>query len=703
MSRHDWTVHGLVLAALALAGALIFGGAVIAQSGPGLSDTLALRRVMISSGGVAYYEFEAPVTGEAAFTLPVRFDQVDDVLKSIVVYDNLGGDGTVQLPSRAPLTDIFRGLPFGPSALDSGPALITALKGAEVQVSGPERIEGRIVAVAKETAKGDNDLVITRNRVSVITAQGLRQFVLEDAEAVSFRDPRLQAQIDSALASVAQHREGQARTLTIRSRGTAERIVTVGFVAEAPLWKSAYRITTADGQSKAWLQGWAILENVSGHDWKDVELTVTSGNPVTFRQALYDTYYVNRPNIPVEVLGRVLPRTDDGAVADAVASEHESGRTRSAAKALPRAQAAPAPAPMMAPMESAETAAGLAGGTVPSLDVLAQRGQAADSKEAATQVTFRLPGKISVLNGQSLSVPIVNTQAGAERVALYQPSTSRRHPLAAVKLTNDTGSSLPPGVVTLYERDPGGNTAYVGDAQLSALPMSETRLLAFALDQKVIVDSDAKSDQSVTKISIANGVAKVSRADSMTTVYTVKGAAREPRTLILEHPRQEGWTLTAPDAKTVEKTDSAFRIPYPLKADETAKITVSTEWVREEGLALLEFSADEFLIYARNMKLTEAQRAAFDKLAKLRQDVGAFDPQIETENAARDRVFEEQKRIRENLDSVPDKSDLQARYLRSMGELEDQAEKHKKALDDLEAKRAAAQKVLADAIGALNL
>ena len=65
------------------------------------------------------------------------------------------------------------------------------------------------------------------------------------------------------------------------------------------------------------LLGWSVIENMSGQDWEEVELTLVSGNPVTFRQALYAAYYASRPEVPVEVLGRVLPSPDTGAVAAA--------------------------------------------------------------------------------------------------------------------------------------------------------------------------------------------------------------------------------------------------------------------------------------------------------------------------------------------------------------------------------------------------
>jgi hypothetical protein len=673
---------GAALFAAIVAAALLLSGGVAPASIGGGSNAggLTLKRVMLSSGGVGYFEYEARVTsGETLLQLPVRMDQADDVLKSVVVFDDLGGAGTIQLPSRAPLSDIFRGLPFGPDALNSGADLIAALKGADVSVSGPARIDGRIVAVNEETQKAGDDREIVRHRVSVMTSGGLRQFVLEEADSVAFKDPVLQGQIDSALKSMSEHREGQARTLTIRTRGDRSRKVTVGFVTSAPLWKSSYRITTAEKQDKAWLQGWAVLENVSGADWKDVQLTLASGNPVTFRQALYQTYYVDRPEVPVEILGRILPKTDDGAVA---ADEERPQNLRGRA-----AKAAPAPPPPPPAMMPAPATADAVAETAPSFDALTGGAPVATPKDSASQVTFTLPGTVTVLNGQSLSVPIVNKQAGASRIALFQPSTHPRHPLTAVKLVNDTGTGLPPGVVTLYHRDEKGVGTYAGDARMTAIPNGETRMLAFSLDQKVIVDSAQKFDKTVSKLAIANGVMSASSVDVEETTYTIKGAADELRNLVIEHPRRPGWTLTSPDPKSAEMTDTQFRVPVNVKAGETVTLKIATEWPRDDRIGLVNLSTEDFLVYANNARLTEAQRAAFGKMAELKRAMDATDSVANEENAARDRVFEEQNRIRQNIASAPAGSDLQRRYLRQMNELEDQAEARKRALDALGKRR----------------
>src|ERR1700733_4517827 len=117
---------GWICAAAALAFLLAAGDA-------GAGD-LALKRVMLSSGGVAYVEYEAEIDGDAELPPDVPLDQVDDVLKSIVVFDSKGGVGSASLPGREPLAQSFRDLPFDQQALNSPADLLNALQGAEVKI-----------------------------------------------------------------------------------------------------------------------------------------------------------------------------------------------------------------------------------------------------------------------------------------------------------------------------------------------------------------------------------------------------------------------------------------------------------------------------------------------------------------------------------------------------------------------------------------
>ena len=72
---------------------------------PGLASAqdLVLKRVMLSSAGLGYFQYEAAVENDATLKLTVPLDQVDDVLKSLVVYDDKGGVGGLSLPGKEPL------------------------------------------------------------------------------------------------------------------------------------------------------------------------------------------------------------------------------------------------------------------------------------------------------------------------------------------------------------------------------------------------------------------------------------------------------------------------------------------------------------------------------------------------------------------------------------------------------------------------
>src|SRR5262245_38602438 len=64
------------------------------------AEELRLRRVLLSTGGVGYFEYEAKVQGDVELSLGVRRDEVDDVLKSVVVYDTRGNLGAITLPGK---------------------------------------------------------------------------------------------------------------------------------------------------------------------------------------------------------------------------------------------------------------------------------------------------------------------------------------------------------------------------------------------------------------------------------------------------------------------------------------------------------------------------------------------------------------------------------------------------------------------------
>jgi len=626
---------------------------------------LALKRVMLSSGGVGYFEYQAEVSGWEQLSIPVRLDQVDDVLKSAVVFDDAGGSGTIELQGRDSLNEIFRTMPIGPDAFDSPAELYAALKGEEITISDPVSARGKIVSVVEETAEKDG-ASFTRHRMAIMTDSGLVQFVLEDGRDIAFTNEALNAKVYEALSAVATNRQRELRTLKITARGEGTRTVTVGFVIEAPLWKTSYRLVTG-AEGKARMQGWAVIENASGADWTDVELTLVSGNPVTFKQALYDKYYVQRESVPVEVLGRVSPRRDDGSTGgeDSDWEQNGQGSPIEPAPSPPAAPVMPAPAAAKAVDQEEEV-------MVTGSRISTEPGQvAAESAESATSVIFTLSNAVTAGSGQSLAVPILDREVPAQLISFYQPYTHPTHPLSAVKLSNDTGTGLPPGITTLFDSS-GGRTVFSGDAVLSVLPVGENRILSFAVDQKVVVDATDAREDVITGAKLAGGVLEIQMVLRKTNSYAIRGAANEDRTVVIETPRYN-WELKSHDLSKTDATYNYLRIPVAVGAGKTEKLDVVWENVASNTITNVDqLGATDYAYYASaDSKLPDAIRAAFVRMGELQAAIDAPAYAIQQLDAERDRIFAEQERIRANLASVPEGSDMQRRYLASLATQED--------------------------------
>lgn len=669
--------------------AVLLATGTMALSVPALAEPLRLERVMLSTGGVGYFEWSAAVDGNATLDLDVPLDQVDDVLKSLVVFDDKGSIGGLELPGQEPLAQLFRDLPFGADALDSTVALLNALQGAAVEVDGSRALRGRLVKVEPEQTALPGGLgATTRHRVTVLTDDGLQQLVLEEVEALKFTDEAIAAQVERALEIVAQSHAKDRRSLKLHSTGDGSRVVRVAYVVQAPLWKTAYRLTLdpTAGAATAALQGWAVIENMSGQDWKDVELTLVSGSPVTFRQALYATYYVERPEIPVEVVGHILPGVDTGASSYKAMAEG-SGAGAAQLRSMAADGMPPPPPPMVAAAPSPRPE--MAGGAV----------EVAEA-EALTQVVYTFGQKVSVGAGQSLSVPIVNRKVPAERLSVYQPEVHAVHPLASVRLTNDGNSGLPPGLLTLYEAAPGLPVRYVGDARLAALPAGEQRLVSYALDQKTRIDAAQESSSIFEQGSFSKGVfTAVSRAQQRYR-YKIVGPAREDRKLVIEIPKLYGFALTAPETG-VEENDRVWRLGATVGAGQVVEVAATAERPLRSSQAVSDLNDGQIAYYSGLDGADPALKAQFETLAGLRRTVADKAQEGEALASQVDALVEEQSRLRDNLAAIPKDSDLYRRYLKKLDDQETAIETLQAGIAKARDEAAAARQALGDYIATL--
>src|SRR5262249_27366251 len=148
--------------------------------------------------------------------------------------------------------------------------------------------------------------------------------------------------------------------------------------------------------------------------------------------------------------------------------------------------------------------------------------------------------------------------------------TSTTHPLASLRINNDSPVGLPPGVLTLYEESTAGVT-YLGDARLAQLPVGENRLVSYAVDEKTKIVREQQGTHAISKAAIAQGVLTLTRTQQQTTVYKIAAPVGEAGKITIEHPKRAGWTLVARSG--AEETAGAHRLTVALKAGETQTVT----------------------------------------------------------------------------------------------------------------------------------
>jgi hypothetical protein len=281
---------------------------------------LPIKRVVLYKNGVGYFEHSAKVHGNQDLSIDFTTAQLNDVLKSLTVVDlGEGHIASVRYNSIAPLDERLKSLrlPFGEAITRVD--FLTAMRGARVEVhSGSVSATGRLLSVEKESRVNEKGSSYEVTEFSIIADNGeMRNFDLGAGTFVRLAERELNDEVGKYLNLVGSSRARDLRRMTISAAGSGERNIFVSYISEVPVWKSTYRIiipATADEKAKEHplLQGWAIVDNTVGEDWKDVELSLVAGAPQSFIENISQPFYARRPvvNLPPSVM--LTPQEHEG-------------------------------------------------------------------------------------------------------------------------------------------------------------------------------------------------------------------------------------------------------------------------------------------------------------------------------------------------------------------------------------------------------
>jgi hypothetical protein len=307
------------------------------QAEPAAAAALPVRRVILYKTGIGYFEHLGNVRNRQSITIRFTSAQLNDVLNSLTVLDLGKGQITgISYNSVAPLEQRLGALRLPLDGSTTQAQMLASLRGARVEVtSGDGAAEGRLLSVEHRARQRGNETIPT-DTISIVTDGGeLRTFELSPTVRVRIVERDLRQEIGRYLDLVGSTREQDVRSMVISTAGTGERPLFVSYVSEVPIWKSTYRLVLS-AKGRPLLQGWAVVDNTIGEDWRDVELSLVAGAPQSFIQNISQPYYGRRAVVPMPSAMLLAPQTHQASLGDGAGTVRGTVRDR-AGSAIPGA------------------------------------------------------------------------------------------------------------------------------------------------------------------------------------------------------------------------------------------------------------------------------------------------------------------------------------------------------------------------------
>ncbi|MGA7399351.1 MAG: hypothetical protein WCC99_02180 [Candidatus Sulfotelmatobacter sp.] len=676
---------------------------------------LPVTRVILYKNGVGYFEHAGHVRDSEEVNVDFTTAQLNDVLKSLTVLDLGKGRITgVSYNSNAPLERRLGSLHLPVGENPTTAQFLDALRGARLEVhSGSESATGRLLSIDEREIPIKGDQKVTVDQISIVSDSGeVRVFDLTPSTSVRVAEKEVNEEVGKYLGLVASTRDQDLRRMTISTAGEGERKLLVSYISEVPVWKSTYRIVIPN-EGKPLLQGWAIVDNTVGEDWKNVELSLVAGAPQSFVQELSQPYYTRRPVVAMPQNAMITPQTYEATmepqtqVTNGNPSGGVVGGVPGGVAGGIIAQSMSAPRPQMG--IGSGSGGGTGGGVFKAMAGRVDAAEVAESLEAGTTTAqarelgdlfeYKLHDRVTIRKNQSALVPILQSRIDAEKVSVWNPSQSAV--LRALWVDNTSDLTLDGGSFNVLEGD-----AFAGEGLMDAIKPGEKRLLSYAADLGVLIDGKQKAEnQRVTKVIIAHGVMMQSTQERQENTYTIRNRDTSTRTIVIEHPARPGWKLND-DEKPVESSTSFHRFRLTVEPKKTETLLVKEYRPITNSYQLSNVTDDQIKFFLTQKMISPEIEQALRKVMAQKASVAVIDGEVASRKSKISGISEDQQRVRENMKALKGSAEekvLVARYVRELNDQEDRVQTLHHEVADLQLKREAAQKTLNEMIEGLQM
>ena len=648
--------------------------------------SLPIRRMILYKHGVGYFERRGPAEGNA-LRLSFPREAMDDVLKSLVAID-LGAGQVLSIDYETPedrASLLARGsihLSDGRSLLD----LLRDLRGRRVRLlasdagdtAGGEQLEGLVVGVDVEDERALRRPIVTlylpdTRQIRTLPVSAVRNLALLDEAAE-----------DLGYFLRASQSEEDRRSATLHL-SPGDHNLLVGYIAPAPAWRVSYRMlfenaelgienaekpataesSEANGDSSAsssipnsqfcLLQGWGLFDNQLEEDLEDVALTLVAGMPVSFRYRLYEPRTPERP----------LVEDEERTVNAPIFFE----------AALPAAMAAPAPmAGGSAKMRSISRAAAFNEAADDAAYSISAAGMeeavqvSASGEERGALFAYRVAHPVSVARGQSAMVPILSQRVAARRDLLYNGRKQPKHPVASLRLKNESGLTLERGPVTVLE-----NGDYAGEAVVPFTRAGGEVIVPYAVELGISVVEQRRSERRMVSVAVRNEYLLIQEYDIQHVDYHITSTMGAPVTVMVEHPLSNGYELFDTPAP-FERTAEVARWEVACAAQQRTVFSMAERQLVSRTEQVRSLTMERLRQYLKDKFLDEATMAGLREVLNLYGEVTTAQRRLQAIDAERKQIYAAQKQIQGSLTPLGKEGEegaLRQRYVASLNQSED--------------------------------
>jgi hypothetical protein len=670
---------------------------------------LPVKQVVLYKHGVGFFERTGTLGPGESARLDFNASDMNDVLKSLTLTDSSGAKiSGLRYDSMDPLSHKLADFPFQIEGGQSLAAMFDQLKGARVEVRlGTDTVSG--IIVTGRVVQGTDKQAEREYLTLMLDSGDIRTVDLSAATSIRFPDAKLQAQFKDYLAALSAARSKDKRSVYIDSSDGKARQLVASYMIPTAVWKSSYRLIFGE-KGQPTLEGWAIVDNTTGEDWTNVQLSLVSGRPISFVSQLYAPKYISRPGAELADDAAARPVVHDEAFSvdgqpAGVGGFGGAVNGRLGKAAMPAA--APPPAPPLQQRRMSASMGALSSGNFAEVgDAISSEAKLAPSTIVTSSSTgelgelfeYRIAQPVTIRRDESAMLPFLQQPIESRKLLIYSDHASP-HPTNAAELTNSTGKTLDGGPITIYD---GG--VYGGEALMETLKAGDKRLISYAVDLGTRITEAFNSKNAVVREIHANrGSLTIKSSIEETRTYTIRNVDQKAKTLLLEHPLRPGYTLL--NQKPSEKTATAYRFEIALASGASQEFVVNEERIFDNVYLLTNAAPDFLATYIQNRTLSDAGRRQLQRIADQKAQIADNDHAIEDNRNQIHDLTSDEDRIRQNINSlnnVSSQQQLVQGYAKQLDQHEQQLAALRDAQAELNKKRTALQSELNKLIDALN-